>query len=488
MHPSGSINEKLREIRRRLLRRQLLECLLLATGAAICLFVLLVWTTTWDRTFSFYASLGPFAVSFIVLAGIKVMRLPGPLTLAQRTDEHFRLDERLTSALESAASSGAGIITTLQHADAQKYLTHVDPVSMVPVKPGTAAVGFVTVATMAVLITLLVPTGADSTGNAVNQPQEFSQQELSQTADEIRRVADMVSADADGENDYLSAVALALDELASQVDRGEINRMETAESLGQISEHLTLADHSVAENIGQLLELVQEPAVPSDRPTEAAAQAQELEMGEEPAEVAGSDARSPLIELDTGRDSDSQEFGVDQEAQINSDDMQDSPQLLPMEDDSETARHYMEPDPGMVARLEERRQQMLADGAAQDGAVPVGASQQSTPGGGDIGGEGTGETGAAEQTDVDFAFGDDEIQLPSANNTEGQRIKVEASPDTVFTETDGAAEFAFSHWLPSEEAPLDRSVIGLRQQDAVRQYFLPLEPADQQADQKGNIQ
>lgn len=488
MQEHGVIGEKLRQVRQKLLFRELLHCLAHSAGAAILLYVILTWAARWTQPLSFYLSSGSFVLIFLTLTAIRISRLPGPVAIARLADSQFGLDERLSAAVEAAATTGSGLIADLQQADARKYADRVEPALMVPMRLSRPAVTFGSVAVLALLITLMVPAGADGPDNRSSQPREFSQEQLSQTAEEIRRVAETLTADAsEQDNDYVSAVARALEDLALQMDRGEVTRMELTESLNLIAEHLTLADRSALEYAQQLRDLgQQELAAPSAPQPEPEAQAQAQEMSEGSDLLA--DAPVPAYAANAGGDSDSNVAEAEQDQQIDAGAQQDSPQLLGMEDNSATARHYMEPDPEMVARLEERRQQMLAEGATPDGAVPVGAAQQSTAGEGDIGGEGAGEMSDAEQTEVDFAFDDEEIQLPTANNTEGQRVTVEASPDTVFTDTDGAVQFAFSHWLSSEEAPLEQSLIGLRQQDAVRRYFLPMDPAEQLADQKGTTQ
>lgn len=488
MQEYGAISEKLRQVRQKLLLRVLLHCLAHSAGVAILLYAILSWVGSWSQPLSFYVSLGGFVLSFLTLAAIRISRLPGTVAVARLADSHFELDERLSAAVEAAATAESGLITDLQQADARNHVEQVDPVSMVPMRLNRPTVAFGSIALLALLVTLLVPAGADSPLNVNSQPQEFTQQQLSDTAEEIKRVAESLAADAsEQDNDYVSAIARALEDLAQQLDRGEVTRTELTESLDLIAEHLTLADHSALEYASQLRELgQQELAAPSTPQSEPEAQSTAQEMSDGFDLLA--DAPVPTFQANAGGDSESDGAAVEQEQQLDAAAQQDSPQLLGMEDNSATARHYMEPDPEMVARLEERRQQMLAEGATPDGAVPVGAAQQSTAGEGDIGGEGAGETSDAEQTDVDFAFDDEEIQLPTAGNTEGQRVTVEASPDTVFTDTDGAVQFAFSHWLTSEEAPLEQSLIGLRQQDAVMRYFLPMDPAEQLSDQKGTTQ
>src|SRR5690625_4526903 len=278
----ASIKSKLRLVRQRLLVQGLLNSLTLSVGAAILLFITLTQVVNWDQRFGFHISLGSFVLSFLTLAGTKLTFLPELVVLAQRADSHFELDERLSAAVEAAAAAESGLIADLQQADARNHVEQVDPVSMVPMRLNRSTVVFGSIALLALLVTLLVPAGADSPLSVNSQPQEFTQQQLSDTAEEIRRVAETLAADAsEQDNDYVSAIARALEDLAQQLDRGEVTRTELTESLDLIAEHLTLADHSALEYASQLRELgQQELAAPSTPQSEPAAQSTAQEMSE----------------------------------------------------------------------------------------------------------------------------------------------------------------------------------------------------------------
>lgn len=491
MQATGPIEEKLQAIKGRLAARALLDSSAQSIGTAVLMFVILTWTTAWNPTAVLYASVAVSAFTFIMLTALRLLRLPGPVPLAQRVDSHFMLDERLSAAVEGQTSGMPGLMADLQRQDALNCLQQVDPVAMIPVRLSRPGTGLLATAAALLIAMLALPSTADPVTAAPTTQRELGQWEKDKLAEEITRVAETLTADArDLGNDYLGAVARSLESLAQQLSHGEVSRPELITSLSRITEHLTLADHSATAHIERLIELSQQEL--AEPPANSAA------LGESEAAGAPTDSHTqqaaqeeppvPIRELNAGGDATSESLSSDPALEVNAEDLRDAPRLLSMEDNSATSRHYMEPDPEMVARLEERRQQMIAEGAAPDGAVPVGAAQQSTAGDGDVGGEGTGETSAVEQSETDFVFGADAMQLPTSANNEGQRITVAASPDTVFTETDGAVQFAFSHWLPSDEAPLDQTLIGLHQQDSVRRYFLPPHPEVQQLNQKGSPQ
>lgn len=357
-----------------------------------------------------------FTLVFLASLLLRLRRLPDLHATAQLADRHFGLQERLSSALEASESPRQRALFRLLIDDAAAQLKRVDAAELVTYrldrKNLLTLAASALVATAAFLLTMNgAVTGPDLTAGGSTPGQ--------QTADAAASANAPLTAD----SELLNALAPTVSDLA-QAEPPEAAEPESSQ--------------------------VGEPGPDAGAP--------------EPADPTEADGQRSAT--DTERADSTATPGADE---------------LPLADasarpedfhDGESARDFMEPDPNLLRRLEERRQQMLADTAGMEVASLDSSAQQSDRGAGDPGGDGPDSSLAAGPEEVEFGFGDAELELAAEELLDGGRTTTQASPDTVFTDS-GDTGLTTGGFSRTTEAPVQQAALSAAHLAVVRDYFLP---------------
>lgn len=424
---------------------------------------------------------GSFALAFTALLALQLRSLPGPLRLARKIDTKLALAERLSSAVENRAVGEPGRLSALLEADADRHAESIEPGKLVSLRPGSGAVWLLGLGFTVLLAAWLVPLGPQATMTArQSQSEELDAAQIEYMAEELLQVAATVTETAEARDDgYLAAVANRLQNLSEQLMNDGVSRSDLQRELTEIREHLLLADTD-DPNLGALLpELADWPPPPAAETSQEAAAA-----GPADALETAAPAANPATPPHTQPQEQASAHADNPEGNA----LQELPDLSSPDTDVRAApgpdfgqeeqrsSTYADIDPDLMARLDERRQQFLSRQGDSTAAEPTGAAERSPAGAGDLGGDGeAAEAGSLEiagPDEADFGFSAD-MQLPFDEDTEGQRVTVEASPDIVVSDAENASLSNSAAWRTADEPALEPERIGLRHQDAVARYFLP---------------
>ncbi len=488
MKTQSKLDRRLRALRHRLAGREALTALAVALAVSIAGLSLLILimrldggTNDWSRAWLWLPGAFVFVLAAVLI--IRLRTVPGVLQLARRTDAELKLTERLSSALENRDQPEPGSLSELLEADAEKHAELIDPYRMVPIRPSPVSVGLVCLSIVSVFAAWLLPlTQPQTAADVQNQSEQLAEAEIKVAVEDILAAAETIREAAETRQDpYLAAVANRLQELTEQLEAGDVSRSELGATLSELRHHLSLADTDDMKLAEMLPKTATWPTPPpgtdagdeqAGEPTDASAQppSRDDSSAAPPPEPDAPGTEQPTATGDgSGGDGQREPTGpipLDYE----------NLEIGNFESDPEERRTatYADIDPELMARLEERREQLQSQRGDATGAVPVGAAEQSTAGGGDLGGDGEGgaDSELLAMDEADFGFSD-EMQLPFDEDTDGQRITIEASPDVVATDVDGIVRNAAAGWRDSEEPPLNPEWISLRHQTAVSRYFQP---------------
>lgn len=358
-----------------------------------------------------------FTLVFLASLLLRLRRLPDLHATAQLADRHFGLQERLSSALEASEAPRQRALFQLLIDDAAAQLKRVDAAELVTYRlDRMSLLGLAVSAVVATAAFLLPLNGVDTeperTAGGSTTPGQ-------QTAD----AAASAEAFSTPDSELLNALAPTVSDLA-QAESPEAAEPESSQ--------------------------VGEPGPDAGAPEPA-----------DPTEADGQRSATDTERADSTATPGANELPL-ADASARPEDFHDG----------ESARDFMEPDPNLLRRLEERRQQMLADTAGMEVASLDSSAQQSDRGAGDPGGDGPDSSLPAGPEEVEFGFGDAELELAAEELLDGGRTTTQASPDTVFTDS-GDTGLTSGGFSRTTEAPVQQAALSAAHLAVVRDYFLP---------------
>ena len=424
-------------------------------------------------------------VAGLVFCIVNTWRTAPTITrLARSMEEHYRLDERLSTVVEQTLGTRPNRLQVVHKAllrDATRKVGAIRPGDVVRLNWAQPASFLATAVIVAFGLQMFIPT-LPRTLDSVADQNGMIQERRASIAEDLRRAATLVSRDAEETADkHLEAISLALERLASEVERKNI------------------ADQAIDDEVSRLAGHV---AHAYDRHGEQRQMSFDGDLEALLTHRLGSDVGGDALTRDGSTDHDELTFGAAKQ-EAHPDHLADlgiefqdvvMPSELPQpgkagERDQSTSLGseagpvvrgfgYDEIDPQLQARMERERQ-------------IVARLRPETPMGGDIGGAGDGasvEPGAGSQPLFDedgneifpewgAAAGED-LELPSDEES-SRRIRVDLPPDAEFTEV-AAQAVEGGGWRREATTPVGAETLGLVNRDAVGKYFLSLNEEETQ--------
>jgi hypothetical protein len=402
---------------------------------------------------------------------------PDLATLARAADRAFALQERLSTALEVEArlrpDAALDPVRAALLADAERHAAAIDPRRIVSLRWPRAGWTIPALIAAAVLLQLVPPEAAGlaalrgSRAAVERDGAGLTGQEGAAAAANLRRIAELLSADADERSDqYLRSIARTLERLSSEVERTKIDRQVLASELERLVAHTRqaygqganasnpVAPRDVARQLQAALDDIAgdrkvatiNPPAPDDEtaPDKAGAAAQDrtrrsaqpLERraagGQAPPETAPQDRRA------AGRDD----------------------ALKDLDD-------YDIVDPRIEKERAFAEQQRRARAASQS----AGAAHDAGLGEGDRAGDGTRPLGNGGLTAANELAPGAEMLLPDQAAGSGRRIRLELAPEAALSGVAPPPAGNNGEWHRRQEQATERAALAPEGRKVVGRYF-----------------
>ena len=191
------------------------------------------------------ASAIAFADAFAAAVLLTLLLAPDLAVLARAAERRFALQERLSTALEVAATLRADTrfdpIRAALLADAEHHAGAIDPRRLVRLTLPRAAWAVPVLLVAAVLLQIVPPDAfgravpAATTARDALEDGALSRQQAADTAANLRRIAEMLDQDAAQRSDpYLRTIARTLERLSGEVARAKLDRRQLASELNRL--------------------------------------------------------------------------------------------------------------------------------------------------------------------------------------------------------------------------------------------------------------
>lgn len=426
-------------------------------------------------------------VGLVVLVGLVAWQhvrrsVPSVAELARRADERYRLQERVSTAFEVGEGMGGARRSALQPflmTDAAEVASRVEPQALVEVPLARPARWFV-LALVAVVAVHLVPLRSAATPSGGGTPTGSAPgggvAAAVPTVTDVQRAAALVAQDAFVRNDpNLQTIAASLQDLGARMASGQIQSGTVAREVSRLRVELQAAYGQITSPPDASTRLASTSAPqgsPAAPPGAAGAAAQPsagqgLKVKITSEGAAPSSSLSDLVQqLEAGAPNRirSKAPGAGALSQMGT---TPGPTL-------HAPGTYARQDPAQAALFKQAN--AVLDQAGSPGGQPAGAARHATQGPGDAAGQGSQplSQGAPLPGGKSAAASGAKVDLPSAEVAGGQRIQLNAAPDTHRVQvTDVAPGAAVAGAAPSETARPVGPIVDGMERSAVGRYFLP---------------
>jgi hypothetical protein len=415
-----------------------------------------------------------FACALAVACLTALLRAPDLPWLARAADRKFALRERLSTALEVAATRSPNVaddpIRMALLTDAEKNAGSIDTWTLVSLRLPRAAWSVPVLLAAAVLLQAVPPDAwrrATPDASAERSDASLSRRQAEDTAANLRHIAELLDRDAAQRSDpYLRTIARTLERLSADLAGAPVDRSRLAGELSQLLAHTRqayangdrLADGSpsprrATELLRSALDEItgrREPAVATAEDPAAAATKTDAADRSPP--------RSPSPALEhkaTGEPRSAEQIAAALRRMAGG----DVPWFFVDEDGAAV-------DPrSQLERLmaeEERR--------ARAAAQPSGAAANAGRGDGDRAGDGVQPLGQGSGKAPDLvATG--RMLLPEPQSVEGRRIRIEIPPNAALSEVAAPTSVAGEGWRRAQEQPVEHPTLDAEDLRVVGRYF-----------------
>jgi hypothetical protein len=415
-----------------------------------------------------------FAGGLVVAALVTLLQAPDLAALSRAADRKFALKERLSTALEIAATLPSNAaqdpVRAALLADAERRADTLDWRTLVSLRLPRAAWAVPALLVAALLLQAVPPDAfgraqlGASTARDSSVDGTLSSRQAADTAGNLRRIAEILDQDAAQRSDpYLRTIARTLERLSNEVARATIDRPRLASELNQLLLHAQQAyaqsDRAIDQpatrrNPTELLRSALDeitgnrqagktPVRDTDSSVPEAADRGQPSRPSQPQERRASGARTPAEQMAAAR----RQLGAD------------IPWIFVDEDGNEV-------DPrSQIERLvadEERR--------ARAAAQPAGAAANAGVGEGDQAGDGVQPLGRGGAKTSDLAA-TEQMLLPDPQGRDGGRIRIEIPPNAALSEVAGPSSDASGGWRRVPEQSVEREALEAEGRRIVGRYF-----------------
>jgi hypothetical protein len=427
------------------------------------------------------------AVLTCIVAGIlAVVFVPDDPALARLGDRQFLLQERLSTALETENAQASGTLSGVALdpvrrallADAEQHARRIDARQWFKLGLPRLAWAVPALTGLALLLSLLQPgalgrTAVTAETSQVRNTEGFTSQQSTDTAADLRRIADVLAKDAEKASDtYLRTIAQSLERLSVDVHRRAVDRRSVVVELDRLLQHTRRAyaqDGSLARQANSAdgspspADLLQSALndIVSGQDREAQPRDRDVANANTPPGTAPAPRDAPLDPAQPSRRK--------SPGSIKSDSV--SPSSLPPGWASvlDSLDDYERAEAGPRAQVERAiaEQQRRMRGAAQS----AGAAQDAGQGEGDRAGNGSRPlgNGAAAAENLPAAV---DLLLPDQPG-DGGRIRIEIPPDAVHAEVAPPPSGSVgSEWRHLQEEAIDRPAPTVEERNALGRYFM----------------
>ncbi len=420
-----------------------------------------------------------FADAFAVALLLMFLRAPDFAALARAADRKFVLRERLSTALEVAASlrpdAALGVVPAALLADAEQCAATIDPRLLVGLKLPRAAWTAPALIAVALLLQVVPPNafGRAAPGATVarDAPETdvLSRQQAADAAASLRRIAEIVDRDATQRSDpYLRTIARTLERLSAEVARASIDRRQLASELDRLIAHSQLAYGQSAQPAGQ--------TAPRRNPTELLRSALSDIAGNRQMAAAPTRDRDPVAPSEATaaqRDPASRPAQPQERrpagARIPADQAAALRRLLPGTD----IQWLIVDEDGAEVDPRAQIEWLTAEEArrARAATQPSGAAANAGRGEGDRAGDGVqplSRGNAAKPADL---VATEQMLLPDPERRDGGRIRIDIPPDAVLSDVAAPTADASGGWRRTQEQPVERPALAAEGRRIVGRYF-----------------
>jgi hypothetical protein len=411
-------------------------------------------------------------------AGILAVAVaPDDAALARLGDRQFLLQERFSTALETA-NAGATLdpVGRALLADAERCAGRIDARQWFTLRLPRLAWAVPALTGVALLLSLLQPGALGraavtaETGPAPNAS-TFTSRQSTDTADDLRRIADVLAADAEKESDpYLRTIARSLERLSEEVHRGAADRRSVAAELDRLLQHVRRAS---AQDVGQARQTSGTNARPSPADLIQTAldnvvgkpQAHEVQPAER--DAANSSPMPQTAPKPAGAQPAPAPPSPRKTAGLATSEPAMPSSLPPgwanVLDSNDDPNGVEDPRAQVERALAEQWRRMR-------GGQSAGAAQDAGQGEGDRAGIGTRPLGNGAGAAANLPTAGD-LLLPDQSGN-GGRIRIEIPPEAVHAEVAPPPEGVGSEWPHLREEAIDRPAPSLEERKALGRYFM----------------
>jgi hypothetical protein len=416
-----------------------------------------------------------FAGALAGAALASTLQAPDLAALSRAADRKFALKERLSTALEVAATLPSNAapdpVRAALLADAERRADTLDWRALVSLRLPRVAWAVPALLVAALLLQAIPPDAfgraqlGASTARDSSVDGTLSSRQAADTAGNLRRIAEILDQDAAQRSDpYLRTIARTLERLSTEVARATIDRPRLASELSQLLLHAQQAYAQSDRTIDQpatrrsptelLRSALDEitgnrqasatPARDTDSSAPEAAERSQPDRPSQPQERRASGARTPAEQMAAAA---RRQLGAD------------IPWIFVDEDGNEV-------DPrSQIERLvaeEERR--------ARAAAQPAGAATNAGVGEGDQAGDGVQPLGRGGAKTTDLAA-TEQMLLPDPQGRDGGRIRIEIPPNAAHSNVAAPTADASGGWRRVPEQSVEREALEAEGRRIVGRYF-----------------
>lgn len=400
---------------------------------------------------------------------------PTTADLARRADLQFVLGERLSTALQLAGQSPRqiSVVGRALMRDADRRAADVNPRALVRFRWDRIVLvllGALAFASVALTLQPGLDTLEDENAAA---PATLSAAEQAETASDLRRIADALTADADTRDDaFINAIAREVEQLGAQVEAGDIpDRELLVAELDRLAELAADAyeradvQAGATQDLSRLLDATRQNVASPDQFMPEVGNNALLGPENAPPQTEGATPPAEGGPLD--------DMLADTEARQAADEAarQQTPRAG-QPGEGVIGDYYEAARADAAARANERR---AANQQQLEGAQLAGPAQNSNRGEGLIAGQGEQPLeGEIVETSPFETLG--ELLLEDELDGEGRRIKIDVPPEAEDIRLD-AGDIVAGDWQRFEETDVLRSAYPLADRDILARYFRGLAEA-----------